>query len=128
VGPYPPAERARMMHEATRAAVDASMRGVYAFLLGKVVTPELYARNIQRLWRVLHDTGKREIRIVAKGQATSRTWDWPGHHPLLCELNQQTMAAIFEKMGESDVRILRVACVGYDGGTECLYQVTWRPR
>ena len=128
VGPYPPAERARMMHEATRASIDKSMRGIYGFLLGKIVTPELYARNIQRLWRVLHDTGEREITITAPGQATSRTWDWLGHHPLLCELNQQTMSAIFEKMGETDVRVTRVTCVGDDRSGECVYTVTWRPR
>src|SRR5262245_52602837 len=92
VGPYPPAERARMLHAATRAAVTASSRGVYGFLLGQLVTPELYARSIQRLWRVLHDCGRREITIDAPGRARSRTWDWAGHHALLCELNQQTMA------------------------------------
>src|SRR5678816_522091 len=84
VAPYPPAERARMLHEATRAAVAASTRGVYGFLLGQLVTPELYARNIQRLWRMLHDTGERAITIDAPGKLTSRTWNWPGHHALLC--------------------------------------------
>jgi hypothetical protein len=124
VAPYPPAERGRMIHAATRAAVASSARGVYGVLIRGLVSPALYARHVQKLWRMLHDGGHREIVITAPGVARSRTWDWPGHHPILCEVTGQTIAALFEVMGEQNVVARKLRCIS-DGASECGYAVTW---
>lgn len=125
VAPYPAGDRHVLLKTAAREAVGTSMNGVYRFVVGQIVTPSFYARNIQRLWRMLHDTGKREIIIVREGHATSRTWDWPGHHPLLCEITIETMCAIFELTGRKDVVARRTQCVSH-GAAECVADVRWR--
>ena len=125
VGRLPPAERARVGREASRGAIEETARGVYKFVLEQVVSPELYARHIQGLWRLLHDGGTREIRMVEQGVAVSEIRDWPGHHPILCVLTNETMAALFEVMGMKDVVIQRECCVS-DGAPLCRTHVTWR--
>ena len=125
VAPHPPAERHALIRTAAREAVRTSMNGVYRFVVAQIVTPSFYARNIQRLWRMLHDGGKREIEIVTEGHAVSRTWDWPGHHPLLCETTIETMCAIFELTGCNDVVARRTQCVSH-GASECVAEVRWR--
>lgn len=125
VGALPVNQRARVAREASRAAIEETARGVYKFVLEQVVSPELYARHIQGLWRLLHDGGLREIRIVTPGVAVSEIRDWPGHHPVLCMLTNETMAALFEVMGMQDVTIARESCVS-DGAPLCRTHVTWR--
>jgi len=125
VAPYPAGDRSALLKTAAREAVATSMRGVYKFVIGQIVTPGFYARNIQRLWGLLHDGGSREIRIVRDGLAISRTWNWPGHHPLLCEVTIETMCAIFELTGKRDVVARRTRCVA-EGAHECVAEVRWR--
>lgn len=123
-GPYPAGDRSALIRTAAREAVRTSMNGVYKFVVGQIVTPGFYARNIQRLWRMLHDTGSREIKIVREGHAVSRTWDWPGHHPLLCEVTIETMCAIFELTGAREVTARRTQCVSH-GAHECVAELRW---
>ncbi len=125
VAPHPAGERHALIRTAAREAVRTSMNGVYRFVVGQIVTPGFYARNIQRLWRMLHDGGSREIVIPRPGQAISRTWDWPGHHVLLCEVTIETMCAIFELTGAKDVSARRTHCVSH-GAHECVAEVRWR--
>lgn len=125
VAPYPAGDRHVLIKTAAREAVKSSMNGVYKFVVAQIVTPSFYARNIQRLWRMLHDTGSREIQIVREGHAISRTWDWPGHHPLLCEVTIETMCAIFELTGGKEVVARRTQCVSH-GASECVADVRWR--
>ncbi len=125
VAPYPAGVRHALLATAAREGVRASAGGVYRFVIGQIVTPSFYARNIQRLWRMLHDTGNREILIEREGFARSRTWDWPGHHPLVCEVTIETMCAVFELTGREDVVASRVSCVS-DGASECVVDVRWR--
>ncbi len=122
---YAPAERPAILKTAAREAVGTSMSGVYKFVVAQIVTPTFYARNIQRLWRMLHDGGMREIVIDRPGHAISRTWSWPGHHPLLCEITIETMCAILELTGCKDVHARRTHCVAH-GAHECVADVRWR--
>lgn len=121
-----PEERARVAREAAHAGIRESARGVYRFVLEQVVSPELYARHIQGLWRLLHDGGTREIQMVSRGVAISEIRDWPGHHPMLCMVTNETMAALFEAMGMRDVTIERELCVS-EGAKLCRTHVRWRP-
>lgn len=114
----------RLAHDANRWIVKRGMSSVYKFALRRLVTPDLYARSIGRLWKQLHTTGEREIRIEAPGRATSIVRDWAGHHPLLCTITIEMMCAVFEQMGEKNVHWERVSCVS-QGGAECVTTVTW---
>lgn len=125
VARHPPAERRTLLATTAREAVHASASGVYRFVVGQIVTPGFYARNIQRLWNMLHDSGQREILIERDGLARSRTWDWPGHHPLLCDVAIETMCAVLELTGREEVVAVRRTCVS-DGARECLVDVRWK--
>lgn len=119
------AEMDRLAKEAARDVVKNGMNSVYRFLFKKLATPDIYARMIPRMWRQLHDGGERSVVIASPGEADSRIATWPGHHPTLCALTNETMCAIFEAMGCRNVRWTRVSCVSRDGGTECVTKVTW---
>lgn len=118
----------RLLREASREVVKNGMNSVYRFLLEKLVSPEMYARMIPRLWRQLHSSGDRTMEIVGEGEARSRIARWPGHHPLLCGLTNELMCAVFEAMGCRNVRWERVRCVSRDGGDECVSTVRWLAR
>ena len=124
----PAAEHETAVREGASAAVTASARGIYRFVLERI-SPEIYCRNIQRLWGMLHDTGQREIVVVEPGHARSTTRDWAGHHPVLCMATSETMRAVFEIMGCHDVRVRRVSCIGR-GSTRpedaCVWELKWR--
>lgn len=124
VAKHPPSARDALVRDGAREAMAHTTRGVYAFIVAKVVSPEMYALNIQRLWGLIQDTGERRIDLVAPGEALSSTRDWKGHHPIACRVNQHTMAAILELLGKKDVRFERVSCVS-DGARECRYRFLW---
>ncbi len=127
LGAAPSTERHRIAREAARAGVTASARGIYRFMLAQLGSPELYARHIQRVWSLLHSGGTREVRIVAPGEADSDIRDWPGHHPLLCALTNETMAAVFEVMGAKQVMLRREQCIS-EGAPLCRTHVSWTMR
>jgi hypothetical protein len=119
------AELDRIVKDATRFVVKQTMNGVYRFLLENLITPDMYALSVPRLWRQLHTTGRRRIEIAGPGEATSIVSAWPGHHPLLCSIAIATMCGVFEVMGCRDVRWERIECVS-EGGRQCVTRVRWR--
>ncbi len=120
------AERMRLIRESTTEAVERAIRGVFRLPFKLLGTPERYAKHIQRFWNQIHDTGTRHIEIVGPGEAISIIEDWPGHHPLLCAVTMETMAAVFRRMGLSDVEVLRVECVA-SHDAHCKAIVRWQP-
>lgn len=120
----PEPERAASVRQGARYAVEQGTRGIYRFVLERL-TPDLYMRQIQRLWGMLHDNGEREIVKTGKTSCRSITRAWSGHHPVLCLATVETMAAIFEIMGCHEVRARRVACVS-EGAHECVSELEWR--
>jgi hypothetical protein len=104
-------EMSALVREATRFTVRRLSRGLYQFLFRMVASPGLYARHIQKAWRLLHTTGTRAITIEEEGVANSTIEDWPGHHRWLCELSMETMRAVFEAMGCSNIELTRKECV-----------------
>jgi hypothetical protein len=121
----PPHARDALLREGLREGVRHASRGIYAFVLAQIASPELYARNIQRFWSLLQDSGERRIDMVGMNGALSITRAWKAHHPLACRVNQHTMAAILELMGCRDVRFDLESCVS-EGGTECRYRFRWQ--
>ena len=122
--PLLPAERHRVARDAARAGLAVLSRGLYKFILEQVVSPELYARHIQRLFRMLHDTGERRIEL-GDHEGLSITARWAGHHPLLCLLVNETTAAVFESLGCKDVTVERLSCVS-EGAPDCRCRLRWR--
>ena len=118
------AELSELFRRGNQTVIDRSF-SVYRFLLEKLVTPEMYAAAIPRLWRQLHSTGPRRIKIEGPGEATTIVTDWPGHHPLLCTIRIETMRAIFLRMGKKNVEWKRIKCVSVHGGRECVTKLTW---
>ncbi len=125
VAKHPPSTRDALLREGAREAIAHTTRGIYAFIVTKVVSPEMYAQNISRLWGMIQDTGERTIDLVGPREAVSITRHWKAHHPLACRVNQHTMAAILELMSKKDVRFEREACVS-EGASDCRYRFTWR--
>ncbi|MDF2693455.1 MAG: hypothetical protein K0S65_1838 [Labilithrix sp.] len=117
----------RLMKEAARNVLRHSTSGVYRFLLEKLVTPDLYAASVPRLWGQLHTSGKRQMEIIERGVALSTVSSWTGHHPILCTITIETMMSVFELMGCRDVRWERTQCVSH-GGSRCITRVTWASR
>lgn len=115
----------RLMQEAARSIVKQSTTGVYRFFLVKLVTPELYALSIPRVWTQIHTTGTRRLDIVGPNEAKSIISDWRGHHPLLCTISNATMGALFEEMGKRDVRWERTECVSQRGRV-CATTLRWK--
>jgi hypothetical protein len=124
VATFPPGERAAAIHTATHHAMRTSMSGIYRFVLERL-SPESYVRNIQRLWNVLHDTGKREIVMTSPESCISIWRDWPGHGENLCQVNVDAMSAMLELMGCRRVTGIRVACISR-GAPECVGEYSWR--
>jgi len=100
-------------------------RGIYQYLFKLVGSPELYARYIQKAWNALHNTGIRHVVIERPGYAISTIESWAGHHPWLCEGTTETMRAVFEAVGCTDIVIERVRCVS-DGSKRCEAFVRYR--
>jgi hypothetical protein len=125
LGVLPPSQQPLVARDAAREALRHLRRGVYQFVVQQIVSPAFYARHIQRLFRLLHDTGERRIEMGPPGMALSITCEWPGHHPLLCTLANETMAAVFETLGCRDVSIEPLQCVSR-GAPDCRCQVRWK--
>jgi hypothetical protein len=122
-------ERAAAMRDAAHAAVRATGRGVYRFVLERIATPAMLAGNIQRLWNMLYDDGERSLVLLDAASMESTTREWSGHGAsttLLCELMCQNTAAVLETMGRRDVQVDRASCVGR-GARECVIRYRWTP-
>lgn len=123
LGSLPPDEQKEVARGAARSGLRVLSRGIYKFVLERLVSPAMYARNVQRLFRMLHDTGDREIEVGAR-EALSITRSWAGHHPLSCLMVNETTAAVFETLGCRNVTTERVACVS-EGDRDCRCRLRW---
>jgi hypothetical protein len=120
-----PQERQRFVRDGAAAIMDATMRGIYRSLFEKFATPALYSRYAQRAWRMYHDTGTCEVRLLDATTAEARVVDWDGHHPFLCDMTVEAGRLIFEMMGKVNVTLSRLECVSR-GGDECMSTISWQ--
>ena len=114
----------RMAYDANRSLFARRTSSVYRFALARLVSPELYALSIPRLWRQLHSTGDRTIRVTGT-TAESTVANWGGHHPVMCTITIETMCAVLEHMKCRDVTWRRISCVSR-GGDACVTKVSWK--
>lgn len=122
-GPLTKSERARLARDGARHGLSSLSKGVYQFVAKQIVSPAFYARHIQRLFRLLHDSGERHIE-VGEREALSITSNWAGHHPLLCLQLNETTAAVFETLGCREVTVVPLSCVS-DGARDCRCRLRW---
>jgi hypothetical protein len=120
-----PDEMRVLLRDGNAQVVRRMSRGIYQYLFKLVGSPGLYARHIQKAWNALHNTGVRQVVIERPGYAISTIEGWRGHHPWLCEVTTETMRAVFEAVGCTDIVIERVRCVS-DGSTKCEAFVRYR--
>lgn len=50
--------------------------------------------------------------------------DWDAHHPVICLMNWEAATAIYQAMGQRNVKTERVACVRH-GRPACHFRTTW---
>ncbi len=125
-GTLPSPAREAAMRDAAHSAIRATGRGVYRMVVSRLGSPGILAAGIQRLWRLLHDTGDREMTLAGE-TLLSRTRNWQGHGPLLCVFMTETTAALLETMGLREVVVDRERCVS-SGASECVTHYRWQPR
>lgn len=112
-------------NDASRAVMQATLSGLYRVLFEWMATPARYARYAPKLWSSYYDSGQLSIHYDGETTAISTVTRWPGHHPLICDLNRGASPAIYGAMGCKDARCTRLACVSR-GDAECRFVTTWR--
>jgi hypothetical protein len=119
------AQTQRTIKEAVRTTVFQATEGVYGTFVRRLLTPDMYALAIPRLWRQVHSTGLRKMERTGATGYQSSVAKWTGHHPVLCGLSIEVMCAMFELMGKRDVSWNRESCVSR-GDSSCVTRVSWR--
>jgi hypothetical protein len=114
-----------LARDANAEVVPRMIKGIYAVLFRAVASPTLYAMNVDRQWRRLHTTGKRNIEVRDRHEAFSTVTAWDGHHPMLCWITIYTMVYVFHAMGFEHVSADRVECVTH-GAKRCATILRYR--
>lgn len=116
----------KFVRDACADVVPRMVAGPYRALFELLASPSLYSRLIQHAWRQLHTTGERTMVLPGPGEAESELSNWPGHHPILCDVTVETMAALFRIMLGSQVQVRRLSCVS-EGAATCRTSLSWSP-
>ena len=119
-----PDERAQLMRDGARAALSATLRGVYRLLFETMMTPERYLRRAQALFSRYFDTGTITKIAESRNSHLTHIHNWSSHHPLLCDFVQYTAETVYGAMGCRSVESARLSCVS-TGGALCSFRVTW---
>jgi hypothetical protein len=119
-----PDDREVLAREGAKATIDATLRGVYRWLFETMMTPDRYARSAQKLFSRYYEPGTMTKAPLGETGHLSIVRDWPGHHPLLCDMLVHTAQYVYGALGCKDVRTPRTACVS-EGAPECRFEITW---
>jgi hypothetical protein len=117
-------ESAMLAREGAKATIDATLKGVYRWLFQTMMTPDRYARNAQKLFSRYYEPGTMTKAPLGEAGHLSVVRDWPGHHPLLCDMLEHTAEYVYTQLGCRDVRSPRTACVSR-GAPDCRFEITW---
>jgi hypothetical protein len=109
---------------AGRAVTEKLIGGLYAGLFRSMASPDLYAKYAPKLWRSYYRMGRVEAEVVDSGETRVRMSEWPGHHPLVCDINRAAAGLIFQKMGCAKVESVRTRCV-HGGQRYCEVVLTY---
>jgi hypothetical protein len=106
-----PDERAALLRDGVHHAIGVTLTGVYKVLFQTLVTPERHAKYAQKIWNQYYNTGTVVGEMLEANRSQQIVTDWPGHHPLLCELSISSLTVFHEHMGCKNVRVRRTSCV-----------------
>jgi hypothetical protein len=115
----------RLAKGASRGVVAEATTGVYGSFVRRLMTPDMYAAAVPRLWPQVHSTGQRRMERSGPTGYQSSVTRWTGHHPVLCLASIEVMCAMFEAMGKRHVAWVRERCVSR-GDNACVTHVTWQ--
>lgn len=115
----------RLAQEAADHIMKKTLSSVYRAFFNLFVTPDRYARHIDKLWSLHYDTGRPLIEPVGSNQHRIRYVDWTSHHAFICRLNMSAAVPIYSAMGCREVSWTRIACKSLQG-SQCMTQVRWR--
>ena len=113
-----------LAREGAKATIDATLKGVYRWLFQTMMTPDRYARNAQKLFSRYYEPGTMTKAPLGEAGHLSVVRDWPGHHPMLCDMLVHTAEYVYTALGCKDVRSPRTACVS-QGAPDCRFEITW---
>jgi hypothetical protein len=119
-----PKERDTLAVQAARAVMGSTLRGIYARLMELFVTPQIYARFAQTLWRSYYENGDFTVVIADAQTAECTIRGWQAHHPFICDLNREAATVIYEGMGLARVSTERTHCVAR-GDPHCRFITRW---
>ncbi len=106
-----PLQRTAMLREGIEHAVGTTLTGVYRVLFKTLVTPERHAKYAQKIWDNYYNTGIVQGAMLADNRSEQWVKDWPGHHPVLCELSIWSLTVFHQHMGCTNVKVNRSRCV-----------------
>lgn len=119
-----PTEIEGFAERAGRAVIQKLIAGLYAGLFRSMASPALYAKYVPKLWRSYYRMGEIQAEVVDSGETRVRMSEWPGHHPLVCDINRAAAGLIFESMGCSQTESVRAKCV-HEGHRYCEVVLTY---
>ncbi|MGC4093008.1 MAG: hypothetical protein QM756_35000 [Polyangiaceae bacterium] len=109
---------------ATDALMKATLKGIYASLFKQFATPTLYSRYADKMWRMYNNNGECCVSLLEAGLAVTEVRDWPGHHPIACDMNRLAGEFIFKAMDCRQVRLERTHCIS-TGAPSCRALIHW---
>ncbi len=117
-------QRAAAAWDMGQIAAEAALTGLYRLLFQAMMSPERYARHVQKMFSRYFDDGL--IVKTPRGPRRHHTsiHDWGGHHPLLCSLCVSSSVYVYTALGCRDVTSRRLSCVT-EGADHCAYDITW---
>jgi len=117
-------DREVLAREGAKATIDATLTGVYRWLFQTMMSPDRYGRSAQKLFSRYYEPGTMTKTPLGDAGHLSIVRDWPGHHPLLCDMLVHTAEYVYSALGCRNVRSPRTACVS-EGAPECRFEITW---
>jgi hypothetical protein len=118
------AEQETIVRDGARAIIDATLTGVYRWLFERMMTPDRYAANAQKLFSRYYEPGvMTKVSLGTTGHLTVIE-GWGAHHPTLCAFTLHTAVYVYGALGCRDFAVRRTACVG-QGASDCRFEMTW---
>lgn len=119
-----PEEVDRLAERAAAGVIDIIQGGVYRTMFRFAFTPSRYARDIQRMWDRLYDSGRVSVERLGETCHRIRVEAWRAHHPLLCRVQALSRAQNYRLMGCRNLELERDACVS-EGASTCVVTMRW---
>jgi hypothetical protein len=109
-----------------RWAAEQDFTTIYR-LFFRFADPIYAIEKLAEYWRRFHDSGTWTVERSGQGRATGTLREWGFVDRALCRETAAYMSRVLELVGATEVRLTHPRCRA-DGGGECFFTLTWRPR